>query len=237
MPHGGPAPFERPEVVAPYEDWLATPYGAWVAQVEEGLLASLLAPLPSGARVLDVGCGTGWLAQRLARRGWRVVGLDPSAAMLARAAGRLPVVRGDGLRLPFADGAFDAVCVTAVLDFVDDPAALLREARRVARERVAVAALARDSWLALRRRLQGRRGHPIFSRARFHPRRLLFAFARAAGAEPERARGALYLPPSLGPRLPALERALARGTLRGAGLLGFALPGAGAGASRRGGTG
>jgi SAM-dependent methyltransferase len=225
MPFRNPTPFERPEVVAPYEDWLGTPYGRWVADVEEELLTGLLAALPTGARVLDLGCGTGWLAQRLARHGWRVVGLDPSAAMLAQASERLPVVRGDGMRLPFADGAFEAVCVTAVLDFVDDPAALLREARRVARVSVAVAALARDSWLALRRSLQGRRGHPIFSRARFHPRARLFDFARAAGAEPERVRGALYLPPSLGPRLPALERALARGTLRGAGLLGFSLRG------------
>lgn len=225
MSAGDPTPFERPDVVAPYEDWLATPYGAWVAQVEEALLAELLAPLTAGARVLDLGCGTGWLAERLARRGWKVVGLDPSAAMLERAARRVSVVRGDGLRLPFADGAFDAVCVTAVLDFVGDPAGLLREARRVARERVVVVALARDSWLAWRRRWQGRRGHPIFSRARFHPRGRLFAFARAAGARPERARGALYLPPSLGPRMPELEHALARSTLRGAGLLGFTLRG------------
>jgi SAM-dependent methyltransferase len=227
MPASAASPFERPQVVAPYEDWLATPYGAWVEGVDVELLEELLAPLGPGARVLDVGCGTGWLAARLAQRGWRVTGLDPSAAMLERAAARLPVVRGDGLRLPFADGAFDAVCVTAVLDFVDDPVALLREARRVARTRVAVLALARDSWLAWRRRWQGRRGHAIFSAARFHPRARLIAFARAAGAEPLCMRGALYLPPSLGLRAQALERWLARRTLAGAGLLGFALPGSG----------
>lgn len=225
MPASDASPFERSEVAGSYEDWLGTRYGKWVEGVDAELLAELLVPLPAGARVLDLGCGTGWLAVRLAERGWRVVGLDPSAAMLERAAARLPVVRGDGLRLPFADGAFDAVCITAVLDFVEDPAALLREARRVAHSRVAVVALARDSWLAWRRCRQARRGHPIFSRARFHPRARLVAYARAAGAEPLRMRGALYLPPSLGPRAPGLERWLSRHTLLGAGLLGFALPG------------
>lgn len=219
------APFESSAVVDAYEDWLATPWGRLVESIETETLRDLLSPIPTGARVLDVGCGTGWLGRTLVDHGWRVSGVDLSQRMLARAHQRFPVVCGDAARLPFRDGAFDAAVVSAVLDFVPDPALVLREARRVARRRVVVLALARNSWLATRRRIAGRRGHPIFSRARFHSRRELLAFARAAGAEPQHVIGALFLPPSIGGRLPALERTLRGRWMPGAGLLAFAMNG------------
>src|SRR4029079_3719509 len=96
---------------------------------------------------------------------WRVSGVDISQRMLARAATRFPVVCGDAGRLPLRDGAFDAAVVSAVLDFVPDPAAVLREARRVTRQRVVVLALARNSWLATRRRTPGAPGPRRLSRA------------------------------------------------------------------------
>lgn len=217
------SPFERADVSGGYEDWLATAYGRWAEAVEHNLVTELLGPLRAGARVLDLGCGTGRLGEHLCDAGFAVVGLDPAQAMLERAARRLAVVRGDGERLPFADASFDAVSATFVLEFATDPVALLREARRVARQRVVVLALARDSWLGARRRLAGLRGHPIFSRIALHPRAQLLGFARAAGAEPRDVRGLLFLPPALAPRLAGLERRLARTTLAGAGVLGFAL--------------
>lgn len=219
----GDAPFELPDVVDAYEDWLSTPWGRMVGRIEVEALRGLLAPLASGARVLDVGCGTGWLGAALGDQAWRVSGVDRSLRMLARAAGRFPVVRGEAERLPFRDGAFDAAMVSAVLDFVPDPTRVLREARRVARERVAVLALARNSWLATRRRVAGGRGHPIFSHVRFHSRRELLELARAAGAEPEHVTGAVFLPPSVGQRLPGLERALIGRWMPGAGLIAFSM--------------
>lgn len=224
--HG--SPFDDAVVVDTYEDWLATGWGRLVESTEIESLRTLLAPVPVGAQVLDVGCGTGWLGRAIAEDGRRISGVDLSQRMLERARRRFPVVRGDAARLPFRDGAFDAAVVSAVLDFVPDPVAVLREARRVARRRVVVLALARHSWLATRRRIAGRRGHPIFSRARFHSRRELCAFARAAGAEPEHVGGALFLPPAIGGRLPTLERALRGPRLPFAGLISFAMRGSGA---------
>jgi len=69
-----------------------------------------------GLRVLDLGCGTGLLARRLARRGHRVTGLDPAAAMLAfaRATPEGPAIDwqcGTIAVLP-ADRRFDAVIMT-----------------------------------------------------------------------------------------------------------------------------
>jgi SAM-dependent methyltransferase len=218
-------PFSRADVVAGYESWYATPFGALADELEQEMLVELLAPLGPGDSLLELGCGTAHFAAALAGRGFRVAGVDPAREMLRVARGRAPVVQADGARLPFADGAFDGVFLVAVLDFVPDPVAVLREARRVARERVVVLALAARSYLALRRRVAARRGNPIFASARFYSRGELLELARAAGAEPEGVRGALYLPPALAGRLAALERRLARARPPGAGVVGFALPG------------
>jgi demethylmenaquinone methyltransferase/2-methoxy-6-polyprenyl-1,4-benzoquinol methylase len=95
-------------------------------------------------RVLDVATGTGLVARALVGRyGCRVVGIDQSAPMLARAraelaadpalAGRVELVEGEAESLPFADGEFDHLTFTYLLRYVDDPAATLRELARVVR--------------------------------------------------------------------------------------------------------
>jgi demethylmenaquinone methyltransferase / 2-methoxy-6-polyprenyl-1,4-benzoquinol methylase len=93
---------------------------------------------PADGRALDVACGSGKLTgelRRLATAGV-VVGLDFSAEMLRVAAAAEPgpaYVRGDGLRLPFADGSFDAVTVAFGLRNYTDPEGGLCEMRRVLR--------------------------------------------------------------------------------------------------------
>jgi len=223
------APFERSDVALGYESWYATRYGRLVDRIETGLIVERLAQLPPGASLLEIGCGTGWFGRALAQRGFRVAGLDPSVAMLARAQGRFPLVRGDAARLPFAERSFDAALLVGVLDFVPDPVLVLREARRVVRQRVVVLALASGSWLGLRRRLRGRMGHPIFGAARFYSRARLLEMARASGAEPEQVAGALLLPPGISARLPALESWLSRRALPGAGIVAFTLSAGSAG--------
>lgn len=89
-------------------------------------------------RILDAGTGTGIYAEAMERRGDRVVGLDVSAAMLARARARLggavPLVEGDVRALPFRDAAFDALMAARVLSHVDDLPTTLSQLRRVVRE-------------------------------------------------------------------------------------------------------
>lgn len=79
-------------------------------------------------RILDVGCGTGLLAERLRRRGFRVVGLDRVVGEHRGA----PTIRADAVRLPINDGSVDVCLFLDVLEHVDDRAALA-EARRVLR--------------------------------------------------------------------------------------------------------
>jgi ubiquinone/menaquinone biosynthesis C-methylase UbiE len=123
-----------------------------------------LAPLLREAgpmRVLDVGAGNGEVAIGLARwaaaarRSWRVAALDLSAAASALAhrrvrasdaVGAVAALRGDALRLPFADASFDAAYTVLTLHHFDDAAAvaLLREMARVVRRLVVVNDLERS---------------------------------------------------------------------------------------------
>ena len=81
-----------------------------------------------GPRVLDLGCGKGRFARRLADEGADVVGIDLSAGMLAEASG-LDRVRCSARRLPFADGTFDVVLAVEVLEHVASIEDVLNEAR------------------------------------------------------------------------------------------------------------
>lgn len=87
-----------------------------------------------GARVLEVGCGTGLIMMRLCGLASEVVGVDLSRGMLGKALGRhLLVVQADALRLPFRDGAFDVAVSFKVLPHIRDIRAAVAEMARVVR--------------------------------------------------------------------------------------------------------
>lgn len=88
----------------------------------------------SGTRLLDVGCGPGGAASLAARRGAQVAGLDASPGSIEVARERVPegdLRVGDMEKLPWPDGAFDAITYFNSLQFAGNPIAALREARRV----------------------------------------------------------------------------------------------------------
>jgi demethylmenaquinone methyltransferase/2-methoxy-6-polyprenyl-1,4-benzoquinol methylase len=98
--------------------------------------------LGAGPRVLDVATGTGDLAIAIARRhrDAHVVGVDPSAGMLAigrtkaaRFGDRIEMVEGDAQQLAFADASFDGACIAFGIRNVPDRARGLAEMRRVVR--------------------------------------------------------------------------------------------------------
>lgn len=93
-----------------------------------------------GRDVLEVGCGTAFLAAQLARRGARVVGVDLSPDQLATAARcmsttgiRFPLVEGSADRVPLRDGAFDVVVSEHGAAPWCDPCLWLPEAARLLR--------------------------------------------------------------------------------------------------------
>jgi MPBQ/MSBQ methyltransferase len=102
------------------------------------LLRGSLVPLSAhGLRALDAGCGTGLQTAILLELGYEVVGLDPSAGLLALARHRHPAARfarGDAQALPWRDGTFDVVVSCgSVLSFVPRPGRAIGEMARVLR--------------------------------------------------------------------------------------------------------
>ena len=96
--------------------------------------------LPAGAVVLDLACGTGDLCQERTGQGLTAVGVDRSAGMLAAARGRAaspgansPLIRGDGLSLPFRSGSLDGVVCGFALRNFEALAPAMAECARVLR--------------------------------------------------------------------------------------------------------
>jgi ubiquinone/menaquinone biosynthesis C-methylase UbiE len=84
--------------------------------------------------VLEVGCGTGLVLERLSRFARTAKGVDLSPGMLERARGRgLDVVEGSATELPFEAAAFDVTCSFKVLAHVPDIRLALSEMARVTR--------------------------------------------------------------------------------------------------------
>lgn len=132
------------------------------AEVERRL-AEALGDAPLGA-VLDIGTGTGRMAELFAAAAERVVALDKNLEMLrvARAklqhlpTARIELVQGDFAELPLPDASFDTVLLHQVLHFAPDPAPALAEAARVLRGggRIAIVDFAAHDHEELRTRHQ-----------------------------------------------------------------------------------
>lgn len=91
-----------------------------------------------GFKILDIGCGGGYLSEEMAKMGYRVTGIDPSASSIAAArqhaaqsALSIDYRIGKAESLPFADASFEAVTCVDVLEHVDDLSKTIAEIARV----------------------------------------------------------------------------------------------------------
>ncbi len=112
--------------------FLASSYERLITVSEPVKLLELLDPPPAGA-ILDVGGGTGRVAQFLAEKSRLTVVSDPSQKMLLYASrkGSLRCVRSPGESLPFPSGFFDRVTIVDALHHVNDQSRVAAELWRV----------------------------------------------------------------------------------------------------------
>lgn len=188
-------------------------------------LAPLLAQLPRGGRVLEIGAGTGVLLERLLAAGFaEAVGVEPSHAAIAAAS---PAVRGlirEGVFVEsdFAPASFDLICCFQTLEHVPDPRALAAASARLLRPGGALALVTHD-YAAPLNRLLGRRSPIIdIEHVQIFCRASLTRLLRDAGLTPLpittlRNRYPLRYWLRLAPLPAPLKRAVA-GVLRGVGL-------------------
>jgi len=111
--------------------------GAYNAHYDRPAMLDLIGDV-AGRRILDVGCGPGFYAEELVRRGAEVVAIDTSPKMLTlarrRLKGRAVLQQADlAGRLPFPDQDFDDVVCALVIHHLADREAALREIYRVLR--------------------------------------------------------------------------------------------------------
>ncbi len=113
-----------------YDDYM----GSITRQAVEPQLRA--AGVEAGTRVLDVACGTGFIAAAATSRGAKAVGVDFAPSMVAEARKKFPAtefLEGDAEALPFDGGTFDAViCAFAIMQ-LPDPDRAIGEALRVLR--------------------------------------------------------------------------------------------------------
>jgi SAM-dependent methyltransferase len=135
-------PTPGPRYIGDLFDMLADDYDSMRGEVGWDPWPHLRAALGNGTLegklILDVGCGTGEVAEQLIARGASVIGVDASPRMCELAAARAPAMRcfvhalGAG-PMPFEDDIFDAVVALGCVEFAPDPAAACAELVRVAR--------------------------------------------------------------------------------------------------------
>jgi len=129
---------------AKYADYLETPEGRLRLDLAFANLQDFLPQSTQSLLALDVGCGTGPIAVRLAQLGLHVTLLDESLPMLdfadraAREAGvteRIALKHGNATQFAnlFHGASFDVILCHNVLEYVDDPCAVLRSAARALR--------------------------------------------------------------------------------------------------------
>ncbi len=165
-----------------YDLWYEKPFGRSAFELEVKCLKELAGEFGSA---LEVGVGTGRFAEALGVE----FGLDPSYEMLKLARDRgIKCVQGAGENLPFRNEVFDLVLIVVSICFVDNPAEVLEECRRVLKRggTLLLGLIVRESRWADFYIKKAREGHPIYRHATFYSLRDIEVLLESKGFRIER---------------------------------------------------
>ena len=218
MRHIGKSLFDFGPLAKEYDRWYETPAGQAHDPVQKEDVKRLLRPGQTGERLLDVGCGTGHWSSFFTTMGYQVTGIDIAPEMIDVARAAVPECSfqiADAFDLPFEDGAFDVVASMALLEFISDPAAVVREMARCRKSggSLLIGTLNRLAPLNQHRLSKGK--EPYASAHLLSPdelQRLLASWGgvRMVASSPRQRKGRSFLPARIASRLPMF-----RGRLHG----------------------
>jgi ubiquinone/menaquinone biosynthesis C-methylase UbiE len=114
----------------------ADEYDVFTPQASAQLIGGFirLSGLPRGARVADLGCGSGAFTELLRQAGYSTVGLDISPKLIALGCSKYPgleLIEGDAENLPFETNSLDGILLSGLVHHFPDPRRLAAEVRRV----------------------------------------------------------------------------------------------------------
>jgi len=160
-----------------FDERIAKDYNRWyvenykIDKLEKDLILKLIKP-NYGDTLLDIGCGCGWHIKWFKDLGLKPQGIDVSSYMVEEAkrflSKEIEIKVMDAKSLEFSDSSFDIVTLITVLEFVDDPLLVLKEAIRVSKRKIFLGILNKHSWLGLKRRIEAFFKESIYRYARFY---------------------------------------------------------------------
>lgn len=126
-------PFNNINIANSYDDYYNTDFGKQVDIIEKDIIKTLMSDITRG-KMLELGCGTGHWTEFFLKEGFELTASDISEPMLelARTKGlNAKFIKGDSVKLPFADESFRVVASITMLEFVQNKDAVIREIYRV----------------------------------------------------------------------------------------------------------
>lgn len=112
--------------------WLHGLYRLWPAHRADTDFSYMYLPVQPGARLLEVGCGSGWLLELMRERGWLARGIDFDDKAVAHARSRgLDVDCGELVAQRYAAGSFDVIVASHLVEHLHEPTRFLAECRRL----------------------------------------------------------------------------------------------------------
>lgn len=171
-----------------YDKWYDTAEGKMYDRLEKNAVLKYLSQNVQGAKLLDLGCGTGHWSKFFSDYGFVVTGVDVSERMIKTAQSKhIPNASfqmADAHSLPFDDDSFDIATAITTLEFVNDPAVVLAEMVRCTRSPAGRLLVCVLNSLARLNRTRQQNPQSVYAKARmFSPgqlRRLLETFGKVS---------------------------------------------------------
>jgi ubiquinone/menaquinone biosynthesis C-methylase UbiE len=184
-----------------YDSWYQSPVGGYVWSVEIKAIQALLPDSVTGV-VLEVGVGTGMMADTIQDHSCQFVGVDIAWQMLRIAyqklvkSENLHLVQSDGLHLPFRKECIDLALAMTVLEFVPDPDQILTEIYQALQPigYLLLGILTSTNLWALERRIRSLIQPDVFRYARFPSPWEVIRLLKRNGFSKVQYRGSVYAP-------------------------------------------